>query len=525
VNAAFNLSSAPHMRDRWTTSFIMRIVMLSLLPTAVIGVIVNGWNALAIIALSMGTAVLCEWLFNLICHKPSTIADGSAALTGLLLALSLSPSVPLYIPVLGAAFAIVVAKCCFGGLGKNFINPALAGRCFLLISFGKAMSTFTVDGVSAATPVARLIAGKAVDVTSMFLGTSNAVIGSSILAMLIGGLALWAFDIIHGQICFSVLGGFVAVLALFGGQGFDPVYLAAHLCGGGVVMGAFFMATDYVTSPVTRLGQLIYGLLIGALGALFRLKGSTADSFSYSIIVANLLTPFIDTYIVEKPYAWRNTANSKAIPPKRRELIPKPVIALTLIAIVAGLALSGVFSMTKDTIQEQKDAAARASFKTVCPEAETFEETEEIAAALEMQGDGYWGTAYGRSRINEAYVGRDADGKVVGYVVSVTNSDGFDGNITLALGLNAEGVMNGISFTELHETAGMGMRANDDEFRSQFEGRHLYPLRLTKSGEASAPEEIDAISGASVTSNAVINAVNAGLDFYLAEMILKEGGI
>ena len=113
----------------------------------------------------------------------------------------------------------------------------------------------------------------------------------------------------------------------------------------------------------------------------------------------------------------------------------------------------------------------------------------------------------------------------MGYVVSVTNSDGFDGNITLALGLNAEGVMNGISFTELHETAGMGMRANDDEFRSQFEGRHLYPLRLTKSGEASAPEEIDAISGASVTSNAVINAVNAGLDFYLAEMILKEGGI
>lgn len=127
-------------------------------------------------------------------------------ITGLLLALSLSPSVPLYIPVIGSVFAIVVAKCCFGGLGKNFINPALAGRCFLLISFGRVMSTFAVDGVSSATPVADLAAGNAIDITSMFLGTSNAVIGSSILAMLVGGLVLWSMDIIHGQICFSVLG-------------------------------------------------------------------------------------------------------------------------------------------------------------------------------------------------------------------------------------------------------------------------------------------------------------------------------
>jgi len=520
MNTGYNLSSAPHDRTRLTTSHIMGLVLLSLLPATVVGVIVNGWYALAIILLSVGTAVLSEWVFNLICKKPATIGDGSAALTGLLLALSLSPSVPLYIPVLGAAFAIIVAKCCFGGLGKNFINPALAGRCFLLISFGKAMSTFAVDGVSSATPLAEMAAGRAVNVTSMFLGTSNAVIGSSVLALMVGGLFLWCMDVIHGQICFSVLGGFTVFMALFGGQGLDPKFLLAHLCGGGVVMGAFFMATDYVTSPVSKLGQLVYGLVIGVLGGLFRLKGSTADSFSYSIIVANLLTPFIDTYVVPKPFAYRKTANKQAVP-KKSGLIPKPVIALTVITVVAGVALSGVFSMTKETIEQQELEAARASFRVVCPEAETFAESEEANRALEELGGGVYGSIYGRVKINEAYIGKDAAGSTVGYVVSVTSSDGFDGTITLALGLNAEGTVNGISFTELHETAGMGMRANEEGFKGQFRIRDVYPFKLTKAGEADDPDEIDAISGASVTSNAVINAVNAGLDFY--QSVMKGG--
>ncbi len=520
MNTEINLSSSPHLRDRWTTSFIMKIVLLSLLPTTVIGVIVNGWNALWVVLLSVGTAVASEWVFNKICHKPDSIQDCSAAVTGLLLALSLSPRVPLYAPVIGSLFAIVVVKGCFGGLGKNFINPALAGRCFLLISFGKAMSVFTVDGVSAATPIAELAAGRTVNITQMFLGTSNAVIGSSIIAMLIGGLALWCMDIIHGQICFSVLGGFTVFLGLFGGQGFDPSFLLAHLCGGGVVMGAFFMATDYVTSPVSKLGQFIYGVVIGVLGALFRLKGSTADSFSYSIIVGNLLTPLIDTYIVQKPFAYRRFGRKSLVKKPLLQRIPKPVIALTLITAIAGLALSGVYSMTKDTIDTQKAEAARASFRVVCPGAETFEETAAVRTALE-ENPGVWGSSFGRSKIREAYEGRDAEGNVVGYVVSVTSSDGFDGDITLALGLNTEGAINGISFTELHETAGMGMRANEDSFKGQFAGRTMYPFKLTKNGEASSEDEIDGISGASVTSSAVVNAVNAGLDFY--QSVMKGG--
>ena len=258
MNTRFNLSAGPHVRDRWTTAHIMRLVLLAMLPATVVGCVVFGVHALLIVLSSVTSAVLTELLFDKLTGRPDTWKDGSAAVTGLMLALTLSGTVPLYIPILGSIFAILVVKCAFGGLGKNFINPALAARCFLLISFGNAMTEYGVDGVSSATPVAELAAGKVVNITSMFLGTANGVIGGSILALLVGGLFLWCLDVIHGQICFSVLGGFTLFMALFGGKGFDPGFLAAHLCGGGVVLGAFFMATDYVTSPMSRLGQTAY---------------------------------------------------------------------------------------------------------------------------------------------------------------------------------------------------------------------------------------------------------------------------
>ena len=186
-----NLSASPHVRDRWTTSFIMHTVLLSLVPAAAVGVIVYGWHALFVILASILAAVATEALFCLASKKPLSISDGSAAVTGMLLALSLSPSTPVIYPIIGSVFAIFGVKCCFGGLGKNFINPALAGRCFLLISFGKAMTQFpSLDGVSSATPLAVLSDAMSngtpanLNVTSMFLGTSNAIIGSSIVALL-----------------------------------------------------------------------------------------------------------------------------------------------------------------------------------------------------------------------------------------------------------------------------------------------------------------------------------------------------
>ena len=511
MNTAINISSGPHVRDRWSTRYIMGIVFLSLMPATIVGVVVHGLHAFLVILLSVVAAVGTEALFDILCKKGKSYLDGSAAVTGLLLALSLSPDTPLYAPVIGSIFAILVVKCCFGGLGKNFINPALAGRCFLLISFSNSMTVFKVDMVSSATPIAELLAGRAVNVTSMFLGTSNAVIGSSIAALLLGGLILWAFDIIHGEICFSVLGGFTLFVALFGGQGFDPVFLAANICGGGVVMGAFFMATDYVTSPVSKLGQMIYGLIIGVLGGLFRIFGSSADSFSYAILMGNLFTPLIDMYILPKPFAYRKKALARQsgqpkVPFSKR--IPKSVLVIALITLLAGAALGGVYKLTEENIREQKEKAAWQSYQAVVPQAVSFRAIQ----APDIYGKIY-GTSFGRTMINEAVIGMDETGKTVGYAISTTSSEGYDGNITISVGISADGVVNSIAFTELHETPGKGMLAADASFKDQFNGRAVTSFKLL-TGAAEASNGIDCISGATVTSKAIVNAVNAALDFF-----------
>ncbi len=505
-----NLSSGPHVRDYWHTRFIMLVVVAALLPATVVGVCVNGLHALWIILAAVLAAVGTEFVFDKLTNRPDTWKDCSALVTGLMLALTLSPSVPLYIPIVGSIFAIGVVKCCFGGLGKNFINPALAARCFLSISFIGPMTNYAVDGVSSATPIAELAAGRAVNITQMFLGTGGGVIGSSVLALLIGGMFLWAFDIIHGQICLSVLGSFALVLALFGGQGFDPKFLAAHLCGGGVMLGAFFMATDYVTSPVSRLAQTVYGVLIGVLGAVFRIFGSAADSFSYAVIIGNLFTPLIDTYIVPKPYAFRKKAlQIHGLVHKKtfNDYLPKPVIALAVIALVSGLALSGVFSMTKDTIDAQARAKAAAAYQAVLPDGREFSYLDDKTAAFDGQ---VYGSGFGRVYINEAVEAKDASGNVVGWAVSATSSEGYDGNLTVIVGILPDGTVTSISYTELHETPGKGMLCDEPAFKGQFSGKNTPAFELGGAGDA----KIDGVSGATVTSKATVNAVNAALHFY-----------
>ena len=228
----------------------------------------------------------------------------SAALTGLLLALNLPPEAPFWLPVIGGAFAIIVVKQVFGGLGQNFMNPALGARCFLLISFAGIMTDFSYQGfggsfdaATSATPLAALKAGEAVNVKAMFLGTTAGTIGeTSAVLLLIGGIYLIARKVISWKIpvCYIVtLGLFVL---LFGGHGFDLQYLAAHLCGGGLMLGAFFMATDYVTSPITPKGQIVFGILLGILTGIFRLFGGSAEGVSYAIIFCNLLVPLIERF-------------------------------------------------------------------------------------------------------------------------------------------------------------------------------------------------------------------------------------
>ncbi len=523
MNQRLNLSAGPHVRDRWTTPFIMMIVLIALLPAAVIGVIVH-WmkfqslNALWIILASIGSAMLTELLFCLATRRRISIWDGSAAVTGMLLALCLSPETPVVLPIVGSMFAILVVKCLFGGLGKNFINPALAARCFLLLSFSNGMTNYPgvnaagIDALSSATPVAMLKAGSMVNVTKMFLGTAGGVIGSSILALLVGGLVLWGLDIIHGEICFSVLGGFTLCLALFGGHGFDPGFLAAHLCSGGVVMGAFFMATDYTTSPVSRLGQFVYGCLIGVIGALFRIFGKSADSFSYSIIIANLFTPLIDMYIIPKPYAYRKSAIEKAagvVKPPVLKRIPKPVIALTLIAALAGVALSGVFSMTKEPIEANELLKKRESYIVVCENAADFLDVNAAIDALNSQNGSYANGKFGTTTIDEVLEAVDVNGNTVGYVFAITNRNAYNPPLKLALGVDPDGKIKKIAFIELNETPGKGSKADEPAFKDQFVGQ-------------TDTAGIDSMSGATVTSKAVLNAVNAGLDFF--RTVIMEGG-
>ena len=525
MNTMMNVSSSPHVRDRRNTPSVMYTVILALLPAAVVGVIRFGMNALVTILISVATAVLTEFVFDRICRKENTIKDGSAALTGLLLALCLPASVPFYIPLLGSLFAVLIAKNFFGGLGKNFINPALAGRCFLLISFSQTMTAYKIDGVASATPLATLAAGNTTNITSMFLGTANGVIGSSACALLVGGLALWALDVITWEIPVSVIGSFTLFMALFGGQGFDPKFLLAHILGGGLLMGAFFMATDYVTSPVTGAGRIVFGCIVGVFGAMFRVLGSAADSFSYAIIISNLFVPLIDTFIVPKPYAFRKAAieaRSESGKQSFLKKIPIPAVVLTVITLVAGLALSGVFTMTKDAITAQEEAKSAEAFKAVIPEAASIELDEALNEAVSALGGEVYGTSFGRVVINQAVKGVDEAGSVVGYAVSVTSKDGFDGDITLSLGVKPDGTINSIAFTELNETAGMGMRCAEPEFKDQFNGRNVASFALNKAGGSTAEEEINSVSGASISSGAVVNAVNAGLDFLHANM---EGGM
>ena len=505
-----DISSSPHIRSRRTTRSVMTEVVLALTPAALFGIYHFGLHAFLILAVSIASSVITELIFDAAAHRGNTITDCSAVVTGLLLGLSLSPTVPLYIPLLGGIFAILFVKCLFGGLGKNFMNPAVAARCFLLISFGSAMTNYSIDGVSGATPLAVMKAGGTINISNLYMGNTSGVIGCSAIALLAGGLFLWAAGGITLEIPLSCILSFTAFMALFGGQGFDLFFLLAHICGGGVLMGAFFMATDPVTSPVTGRGQIVYGSIMGILAGLFRVFGSSADSFSYAIILSNMLVPFIDKLPIRKPLGYRGGEY------KERKF-PVSAIRLAVITLVAGLGLSSVFMLTKDKISQQQLLAKTASYKEVCPNADTFVSDKKIDSAVKALGGTVYNEAYGRTMINEVMVGM-SEGTAAGYVISVTTKDGYEGNITLSVGLSTDGTVNGIAFTELNETAGMGMLCGEPEFKDQFCGVKTDAFLLNKSGASQADHEIDSVSGASTSSGAIVNAVNTALDFYTSNI-------
>lgn len=297
------VSSNPHIRSRLTTNKIMLCVVLALLPAASFGIYNFGLRALLHILITVAMAVLSEWLFCRICKKKATVGDLSAVVTGLLLALNLPVGAPLWIGVVGAAFAIIVVKMLFGGLGQNFMNPALGARCFLLISFTSIMTNFDCDAYSGATPLAALKAGQSVNVYHMVIGRTAGTIGeTSMVAIVLGACILLLFGIIDLKIPGSYIVSFVIFLCLFAGRGIDFQYISAQLAGGGLMLGAFFMATDYVTRPITKNGQYVFGILLGILTGIFRVFGAGAEGVSYAIIIGNLLVPLIEKVTCPLPF-------------------------------------------------------------------------------------------------------------------------------------------------------------------------------------------------------------------------------
>ncbi|MCM1282387.1 MAG: RnfABCDGE type electron transport complex subunit D [Muribaculaceae bacterium] len=306
----YKVSSSPHVRAKDSTSRVMLYVIIALLPASLFGIYNFGFRALLLILITIASCVASEWLFDKIVHKKNTVGDLTAVVTGLLLALNFPVGLPWWEAVIGGVFAIVIVKMLFGGLGQNFMNPALGGRCFLLIAFAADMTNFNVvkngaEVYTGATPLS-LIRNEglsSVNVMDMLLGKTAGTIGeTSVIAVLIGAIILILCGVIDLRIPASYIVTFAIFMFIFGAERFDVTYVVAQLCGGGLMLGAFFMATDYVTSPITPRGQIVFGICCGLLTGLFRCFGANAEGVSFAIILSNLLVPIIEKATVPNAF-------------------------------------------------------------------------------------------------------------------------------------------------------------------------------------------------------------------------------
>ena len=308
---SFNISSSPHIRSKVTSGNIMLMVVIALLPATFFGVYNFGLPALITMVSTTAASVLTEFIYEKLMHKKVTVGDFSAVVTGMLLGLNMPPTAPWWMGALGSVFAILIVKQLFGGLGQNFMNPALGARCFLLLSFTGPMTSFVYDGITGPTPLSYVKSGALdqVNTMDMLIGTIPGTIGeTSVIAIVIGAIFLILMGVIDLRIPGTYIVTFVIFVGIFGHVAhpeigfFDPTYLTAHLCGGGLMLGAWFMATDYVTSPITKKGQYLYGICLGVLTGLFRIFGGSAEGVSYAIIISNLLVPLIEKVTLPKPF-------------------------------------------------------------------------------------------------------------------------------------------------------------------------------------------------------------------------------
>lgn len=312
------VSSSPHIHQNESISSIMLDVIIALIPASLMGVYYFGYKAAVVIITAIAASVLSEYVYQRITKKPSTVGDLSAVVTGLLLALNLPVTVPVWMTVIGSAFAIIIVKQLYGGLGKNFMNPALAARCFMVIAWGGAMSAFVEpfagygpDAISQATPLGVLKGiseGTLPSVSDAFFGVKPGTIGETSGAMLIlGGLYLMYKRVISWRIPTIYLLSFAILTYFFGTNltdGSQLDFALLSVCTGGLFLGAIFMATDYVTTPTTKAGQTVFALGCGILTFVIRRYGSYPEGASFAILLMNIATPLIDRYIKPKKFGY-----------------------------------------------------------------------------------------------------------------------------------------------------------------------------------------------------------------------------
>lgn len=539
MSEIFNVSTNPHVRSKDTTQTIMRDVLIALAPASIFGIYNFGVQALIRIIVGIVVCMASEAVYEYFMHKKITVMDLSAAVTGLLIALNIPSTLNIGFEIVGCVFAIIIVKQLFGGIGQNFMNPALAARCFLLIAYTGPMTNFVCDAYSGATPLAILKPGSEVvgqtapTLLTMFIGKTSGVIGeTSVICLLIGAIYLVVRKIISLRIPLSYIGTFAVLIFLFApGHQFDAMYMLQEICGGGLILGAFFMATDYVTSPITPNGKLVFGVCLGLLTFIFRMFGGSAEGVSYAIIFCNLLVPLIERVTVPKSFGKKKPEKRQRRLHKMKNII-KDACILFAITLVAGILLGLVYNVTKDPIAQQNEKAKQKAYQEVIADADKFEALDgsyasdkvaETAKAVLAAS----ATDFSKDDVSEVVAGIK-NGKIIGFVVTVVAHDGYGGDIKFSVGLSTDGTYLGTSILTISETAGLGMRAKQDpSFLAQFNGTKTSEYKVVTDGTGSSSDSsIDAIGGSTVTSKAITKGVNAALAVYadLAKANVKTVG-
>ena len=521
----------PQLSQAYTTQAIMRDVLVALLPAWGMSVYLFGPRVLAITAISIAACVLFEYAYRRITGKSNTIRDLSACVTGLLLAMCLPASASYWAPILGSAFAIIVVKQFYGGLGGNFMNPALAGR-MLLCTFPHLMTTWTealnwppvfgkVDAVSAATPMSYLCNDTLppLELGQMLLGQHGGSIGEvSVLMLLLGGAYLIVRGVISPRIPLSFLGtvAFITFFTPRAGTNFE--WMMAQLCSGGLVLGAFFMATDYTTSPVTPKGQIFYGIGCGLLTVLLRYYGSYPDGVGWAILTMNCCVWLLDRAGMPRRFGvkhfvftrklirrviagmddirfvkpdWKKfSRNDDGLMPGEEHLdqirqFGRCAASLGAVALLCGLMVTVVDRYTDLDIARRGNQEEQVILQQVMPEAEFRSETPYRSPDAVSISAGY------------------SASELLGYCVEI-QTPGFGGMITMVVGVDLDGKVTGIAITDHRETLDMGTPALEEDYLNSFVGRSG-TLKLT------GLNKIDILSGATVTSKAVITGVNKAL--------------